>query len=216
MGKQTMLRTFTSVTAAAILAVSAPASALTVDLVGSVVAGEFEGTVGTGQLTFDENLLVGLQPDEELGFATLSPDVDPMFALTFTIFGQTFTEADDVDAPEFPSAFFGDTNELLGIDFQVSEFPFTEGGQAIEIDQEGVFEIAIFPPFFLDILIPDLDFPFGVVNEGGVIGLQEIEPFEVLIAVNNDFGVVPLPATLPMLLGALALGGVALRRRKAA
>ena len=210
-----MLRTFTSVTAAAILAVSAPASALTViDLAGTVVAGEFEGTQGTGQLTFDETVLQGLEENGGSDFPFLSPEVDPMFALTFTIFGQTFTEEDDIFAPDAgPTAFFLDDG-FDGVLFQVSEQQIFDEGVVTEIDQEGVSDITIFPTFFFDFL--EEGFLFGTVSEGDVIGLQETEPFEVAIAINNGFGVVPLPATLPMLLGALALGGVALRRRKAA
>lgn len=178
---------FTSrVAAAAALAgvlSAAPASALTtVNVSGTVLDGVFAGTTGSGTVSFDETLLT---PGVDFVF---SPENDPLFDITFTIFSQTFDETDDVDFPEFAQLQVdsGGTPDFL--DFIVSEEFFFSN--TTDILFPGVFNIG-----------------FGDLTPDGSGG------FITEIFVNNT-QVVPLPATLPLLLG--ALGGAAMFARRRA
>ncbi|MEW4486592.1 PEP-CTERM sorting domain-containing protein [Thalassoglobus sp. JC818] len=75
----------------------------------------FAGTVGTGSFTYDDSLLTGIG-DEEIDFLS-------GLMIEFTIFGQTFTESDDIDLPDEPSLEFLDgVPEFL--DFIIDERAF--------------------------------------------------------------------------------------------
>lgn len=190
--------------AAAIAALlSAPASALTrIDFTGTVVNGTFADTIGTGFVEFDESLLVGVDEEE------LSPQLDPAFNLSFTIFGQIFSQADDVDQPEFPLALFFD-GVLEDFDYVVSEVNLSGEPQTLTpIAQEGVFGFSLGFGFFGEEIIPD---GIPVASLGSITTLPN---FNVFV---DEFGLqpVPLPATLPLLAGAFLLAGAVVRRRRA-
>lgn len=194
-----MIRTFLGAAAVAAL-LSAPANALTINFTGTVVDGTFAGTVGTGSLTFDEGLLTNVGSEE------LSPQTDELFALSFTIFGETFTQDDDVDQPEFPLALFFD-GVLDDFDYVVSEVNLSGEPQTlIDIAQEGVFGFSLGFGLFDDEIdddqLPSLQSAVALPN------------FNVFV---DEFGLqpVPLPATLPLLAGAFLLAGAAVRRRRA-
>ena len=199
-----------------------------------VFEGPFEGTFGMGSLTYDSTALDGngdgfFEGDE--------------FVLSVTLFGQTFTGADDYDAPFFPELEVVDSTPA-SLDFFITELdlPFAPAGTLTDITEPGVFSIGFFgflfpapidgPCFGGEPLPGDepcmVDGPFMVEGgepapmpplfpeEGGggdFIGLMPDGP--VLAAtVNPDFGVIPLPGALPMALGGLALLAAAGRRRK--
>ena len=67
------------------------------------------GELASGSFTYDDDLIVGIG-DEVL----LPPD----FTLTLSFLGQTFTEDDDIDFPDFPEIFFEDGLPLF-IDYVV-------------------------------------------------------------------------------------------------
>ena len=97
-----------------LLLAAGSASAITTETFTAIVdpLSAFAGTVGTGTFTYDETLLT------VDGNRTLTPE-DGLL-LNFTIFGQTFTAANDIDHPDFPSLSFQDgTPESL--DFIVRE-----------------------------------------------------------------------------------------------
>ena len=111
-------RTIWQVILACVMFVASEAKlqAAVITLEGIVVAstsGLTLGETGTGSITYDETLVV---PD---GF--ISPDTDPTFALSFTIFGQTFTEADDIDFSGFPELSFDATGIPEFLDYIVNE-----------------------------------------------------------------------------------------------
>lgn len=198
--------------AAAVAALMAsPSQALTtIDLFGDVVAGPFTGTTGSGFVTFNEDLL-GVEEDE---FLTLSPAVDADFVLEFTIFGQTFTAANDIDFPEFPEVFFelvevgqfansdGRQYDMVGIDFVVEEDSETN---PTAIDEEGVFSIGLFGD---DLGEGFLDGPF-------LLSLTGQNPqFNGVVVINDIGAAVPVPAMLPIMAGAILVGAFAVRRRQ--
>ncbi len=81
-------------TAAALMAGAISTQAVDYSFEGTVVNGPLAGTVGTGSFSFDETLLDGA------GDGLFDPTTG--LTLTFTIFGQNFTEFDDVDFDDFP------------------------------------------------------------------------------------------------------------------
>lgn len=231
-----------SVIGTALLA--SPAAALTTfNLVGTVENGAFAGTMGTGSVTFDETKLELPPPDIDIDVDSITPsgviidgpppDILPIlmfpdFTLEFSIFDQTFTQADDIDFPEFPTLAFGiipvledpDFGELpttlgvidgefefvpLFLDFFVSEETFFDGQNPTEIDQPGVFNIG-FGPLFPD--EPFGEFPDFTLQS---IGPSQTTPtFTASIFVNN----VPLPAGLPLMLTVIAVGAAVARAKR--
>ena len=85
-----------------------------------VTSGPYSGTSGTGMVSFDDSDLDGD------GNAVLEGDE---FSLLVTLFGQSFTEADDYDAPFYPELVVSDGSPT-GLDFLVTEVdpPFVTGG----------------------------------------------------------------------------------------
>ncbi|MEM7239208.1 MAG: hypothetical protein AAF501_15490, partial [Pseudomonadota bacterium] len=155
------------------------------------------------------------------------PDVVPIlmvpdFSLSFSIFDQEFTEANDIDFPEFPTLAFGilpigpppdvtitETQGVLGdgfefvplfLDFFVAEQTFSDDQVATEIIQPGVFSIGFGP--LLNEGLPDLN-PLSIVTT------QETPTFTSTIFVNN----VPLPAGFALMLTVIAIGAGLARAR---
>jgi len=97
---------------AASLFVSASANAALVTESFSVTAifGPFAGATGTGSFSYDDMSITGIG-DEIITAAD-------GLTLDFTVFGQMFTEADDVDAPDYPELSFFD-GEVVSLDFLV-------------------------------------------------------------------------------------------------
>ncbi len=85
------------------------ATIITNNLFGEVLSGSFAGTTGSGSFSYDNTLITGVGDEMLLGTE---------FDLEFTIFGQTFTNADDIDYPEFPELVFFD-GLVVAIDFVV-------------------------------------------------------------------------------------------------
>lgn len=201
-----MLRKFLGAAALATL-IAGPAQAVEFGFTGTVQFGTFSGTVGVGSLIIDDELL------QNVGEESVTPLDSEIFSLTFTIFDQTFTAANDVDFPEFPEAFFVD-GALDALDFVVSEYDLgpglidgEEGGEQIltEINQEGVFGFS-FEGLFGE--LPPIDDEFvlaatAVTVPDLAVFVDEIGPQPV-----------PVPATLPLLAGALLVAGAVARRRR--
>ena len=96
----------------------------------------FAGETGTGTFSYDDDVLTGL------GFESITPStLDGMLSIMFTILGQDFTEADDIDFPDFPQLDFFDGTPNF-IDFVLSEDPL-RGPNPISIDAPRVVDIEI-------------------------------------------------------------------------
>ncbi len=74
--------------------------------------GPLTGTVGTGWFSYDSDLIMGV------GEETIDP-TDGL-QVSFTIFGQTFTQMDDVGFDDYPLLTFEDGSPTI-LDFIVSE-----------------------------------------------------------------------------------------------
>lgn len=66
-------------------------------------------------------------------------------SLDFTVFSQTFTEADDVDVPDFPVLAFQD-GDIYALDFLVidSDCTYCGGTNVTDIAQPGVFQVSLY------------------------------------------------------------------------
>lgn len=148
----------------------------------------FSFAQGTGSVTFDDDLIV-------FGDEELSPDDG--LQISFTIFGQTFDETDDAffGDPGFPFPLLQfDNFEIVGLTYGVAEDGFLV---STAIDQPGVLGFDL----------------FGLEDRGDgvLVGdlFLDVDPDAVGAAV-------PLPATLPLALGAFGLIGLMARRRSKA
>ena len=143
---------------------TASAATVTKTFTGSVIGGPFAGTVGTGSLGFDDVDVAALGA----GLQSLTPGSAPAgFSVSLTIFGQTFTELDDVDFNIAPSIRFVD-GVLTGLDFLIDS-------SVTSITQSGVAQISIFGNF-VPSTQPNIDFNIVVeaiptVPEPGTIAL---------------------------------------------
>ena len=149
-------------------------------LEGIVVGGPFAGTVGNGSFTYDDSLI----------FGSGSEFIGPLdgLAVEFTIFGQLFTELDDIAFPGYPelSLFDGEPESL---DFIVYEL---DPNNPTPITDPGVLGFDM----------------FDIIRQTNGSFLAEVE---VLAAT------IPILAALPLLLAGLAsLGLIGRRGRKAA
>jgi hypothetical protein len=91
----------------------------------NIVGGPYNGVVGTGSFSYDNAQLV-------FGDETLSPTTS--LTLSLTIFGQTFTEVDDIDFTSFPRVDFS-AFVPVNMDYIVSE---TDLDNPTPINQGGV------------------------------------------------------------------------------
>jgi len=180
---------------AASLALSSAANAVVVTetFTATVQSGTFTGTIGEGSFTYDNALITNM------GSESLTPDDGLM--VSFNVFGQSFTEADDIqifDMPPFPSLNFLD-GLIIELDFIVDEFSLLN---PTSIDQEGVAAFSILSIFQVPTIFdPEL----GTQSGGGFTGelfVTEISP-------------VPVPAAA-WLFGSALLGFFGFSRRKKA
>jgi len=112
-----------------ILSISTHAALITESFDVEVVSGPGTGTFGTIDVMFDDTSISGF------GSEFLSdPDVD----VTLDLFGQTFTNSDDIDFPGLPSVGFLD-GAIISIDFWISEF---DGDNLTDIIDPTIGEIA--------------------------------------------------------------------------
>jgi hypothetical protein len=94
------------------------------------------GTIGTGTFSYETN-------DVGSGAVTLPPGTGAgQFQITFEIFGQAFTESDDMDFPIAPELRFVD-GLPIALDFIISENPSVTNPVAIA--ESGVLDIAMGP-----------------------------------------------------------------------
>ena len=109
--------------AASTLAVSinTEAASITANFTSTVSSGDFIGSAATGSFTYDDSLIFGV------GFEQITATQG--LTVNLTVFGQTFTETDDIDffIYDIPSLEFIDGN-VSYLDFYMSETPITEDG----------------------------------------------------------------------------------------
>lgn len=100
---------------------------VTEPLTVTIAGGPFDGVVGTGSFSYDDALVI-------VGDETL--DIFTSLEIDFTIFGQMFTEADDIDFDSFPTLTFESFVPSV-MDYVISEFGFNP----VEIDEPDVESI---------------------------------------------------------------------------
>jgi len=132
--------TFSSMAAATLalssmLWVNAPVQAAQVTKTFQATAsnsGAFNGTVGTGSFTYNDDLIIG------------DDSIDPTNGLTLslTVFGQNFVQTDDINYDEFPKLYFVNS-ALSAIDFIVSETTYNTGTNHTLIDEPNVERIFV-------------------------------------------------------------------------
>lgn len=188
--------------AAATLPAPDRAAAVTYAITGTVTftdqlgpgAPDVTGTVGTGTVSFKSRLITGS------GRETVS---GPKLKVSFTLFGQTFSGADDQDVPLYPKLRLKDGKPKV-LDFAVSEIGFNP----------------------TDILAPDIQ-AFFTRTDVKLVRLGRRQYGAELMAVTTEPApppgaappaAVPLPAALPLAAGGpalLALLALLARRRRA-
>ena len=151
---------------------------VTVD--GTVGFGPFTGATATGTITYNDELITGIADE----FLTPAEGL----TVSLTIFGQTFTEADDVAFDAGPVLdFLG--GEIIRFDFSVHEI---FGPTTTPITEPGVLGFSM----------------FMVTESTGTSG-------ETIItgAVDVDAAAIPVPATLPLLMSGVFVAGYYRRGR---
>jgi hypothetical protein len=121
---------------------------------------------------------------------TANPAVDPNFALSFMLFGQLFSALDDINFDDFPLLTVDAMGTPTDIDFVVDE---ADAVNPTDIAQAGITAFDL----------------FGLTSDPLTGG------FTTNISV-TEVSAVPIPATLPLLLGGLLIGGYVVRRQKVA
>lgn len=179
---------------------SVKASPITIDLIGTVIGtfdnntggfvdGNFKNTVGNGTLTFNDDFITGN------GFEFQSAAQG--LALTFDIFGQSFTEANADFSPTAPLL------STLNGNFQALDFFVSEGApNPIDFNDPGIFAFVV--------LNNGVNGSFIFDNATGAIsGLN----FDIVVF-ENAVAAVPVPAALPLFGTGLAIMGFLGWRRK--
>jgi len=177
-------RLLISLVFAANLLISASANAtsiITENFIATVNSGTFAGTVGTGTFTYDDAMLTGI------GGESVSFDSGNLM-VNFNVFGQDFTNADDIDFTGFPLLSFLD-GSIQSLDYIVAE-AILGPDNATDILQAGVLGFSIFE--------------LTAALQGG---------FTAVLSVDEAINPVPLPAAA-WLFGSAMLGFIGLRRRK--
>lgn len=176
----------TALASAMFAALSVNAAVVTESFTVTVYDGEFVGTTGTGTFSYDELLVTGVGEESISAFNGLT--------LELSVFGQTFTESDDVDYSGYPTLYFSNGN-INALDFYVSEIDCFDCGNVYNttnILQDGVNDFSMYA----------LNAALG----GG---------FEGAMFVNGFASPVPVPAAVWLFgSGLIGLAGIA-RRKKA-
>jgi len=115
-------------TALLFLSLQVNAALITEEFDVEVVSGPGTGTFGTILVEYEETLITGV------GSEFLS---DPDFAVVLDLFGQIFTNSDDIDYPGLPGLEFED-GDIVIIDYIISEFGFFN---PVPIDDPAIGEI---------------------------------------------------------------------------
>ena len=118
---------------------AARATLITETFTGTVATGKFAGTIGHGTFSYDPITMIVCYIPANGSYAT--PGVGG-FAVSFTIFGQTFTEADDMDYPIRPYFQITTGGVPITLDFAISEAGnqglLGSAGNPTEIDKPSV------------------------------------------------------------------------------
>lgn len=174
----------TALASAMLVSVSANAAIVTENFSVSVLDGEFIGTTGSGFFSYDNSLITG--------FGNETIDANSGLALELTVFGQTFTEANDIDYSGYPALTFLD-GAISSLDYYVSEsMCFDCIDQNItDIIKDGVYDFSIYP--------------LTKLADGS---------FEAVLSVNGSINPVPVPAAVWLFgSGLIGLAGVARRKK---
>lgn len=182
--KPAILTTFT---AAFVALLSPAAGAASFTFTATVPEGPFAGTVGTGLVDYPEDA-------QSLADDVVTPEEG--LTLSFNLFGQDFTEVNDVDHPLFPVLELSDGTPVF-LDFLVAEdHPFNPTA----ITQEGVFSF-----WLVGELVP-LETGTGSPNLAGPASLPSDYTLPVFINVPEP------PGTALAVASGLGLGGLIFSR----
>lgn len=198
----TLRSTLCSAATAALLAGPASTAILDFDLVFVItdVGGAPQDLLGQsfgGSLSFDDALLDGD------GNADLE---GTEFSVVVDFFGQFLTGSNDIDFPVFPELVVV-SGAPFSIDFIIDESPFVEN--PTPIDRPDVFSIEI----VTNLLPPAPPLTGSPVVNGALNGPTLMGS----AVINGGSAAIPLPAGLPLLMGAGgALAALRLRRRRGA
>ncbi|MBE7501596.1 MAG: hypothetical protein HS113_15095 [Verrucomicrobiales bacterium] len=110
------------------MATPTASAAAVYEITARVVGGVFDGTIGTGTFSYNDDLIPEFGPFE----------IGPIegLRLTLTLFGQTFEETNDVEYDQFPKLYL-EERRPTALDFLVDENPGS-GFNATSIDKDGV------------------------------------------------------------------------------
>jgi hypothetical protein len=168
---------------ALLLSFNVNSATIAYNLSGTVITtGPFFGSTGSGSFSYDDSFVTGS------GTETINPSSS--LKVHFTIFNQSFTEANDLDAA------FGapDLTLIDGVpvflDFYLSELADGASTNIVSINEPGIIEIDTW-------------------NLSGINLTQITDGFEVTVSVSA----VPIPATF-WLFGSGLVGLIGLMRRK--
>ncbi|MFN3259784.1 MAG: hypothetical protein ACE37J_04410 [Pikeienuella sp.] len=148
-----------------------------------------------GTLSFDDSAFIENLASPGAGFIPGSA-----VSISFVLSGRTFTEADADASLELEVEDFGGPGAPL---FSILDFNYEFDGDALS-----TFAFAFGGE-------PDIDDAGDLVFEGEFFTFMGGNTTPGSPGPGNPDGVIPLPATLPLLLGALGVGGLLLRRRPA-
>ena len=109
-------------------AFNANAALINVTLDVSVISGAGTGATGTAEFEYDDALLTGVGDEVLLGSD---------YSFSLDLFGQIFTNANDIDFPDYPWLIFED-GVITGMDLLIDE---NDGINPTDIAQADIFEI---------------------------------------------------------------------------
>jgi len=128
-----------SLTAALVFSSSANAALITETFTSTVSSGAFAGAIATGSFTYENSLIIGD------GFIDLNQGLS---SVSLTVFGQTFTEANDIAYSRGLPGLEFENGALTLLDFYISETSMLVDGSldndVTNINLEGVNDFGSF------------------------------------------------------------------------
>ena len=128
------------ITIALILSVNVNAALITADFTSTVLDGDFAGSVAVGSFTYEDSLITGS------GYESIN--VFQGLTVNLIVFGQEFSEQDDIDITNGLPALEFNNGIAFNLDFWISENPeWSDGYYATDvtsINQSGINSIGEF------------------------------------------------------------------------